>query len=153
MQKRRRLRLIALIVLDLLWVAFILLRSLKNDNQSNQESNFFLDLLLRVFPGIGEDLGLWVKVIRKLAHFTEFFLLGGLLWWTCRLAWRRMLWQPFAGGAVVACIDEMIQRFVPGRSGQLKDVAIDCAGVLTAVLLCWLLSRRRQRKQAEKASK
>ena len=59
-----------------------------------------------------------------------------------------MLWQPFAGAALVACMDETIQRFVPGRSGQLKDVALDCAGALVAVLLLWGVCKLRERRRA-----
>lgn len=46
---------------------------------------------------------------------------------------------PLAFGIAVlyAAADEFHQRFVPGRSGQLRDVCIDGAGALLGVLMCW----------------
>jgi VanZ family protein len=38
---------------------------------------------------------------------------------------------------------EWIQTFVPGRTGQLTDVLIDCAGIAVGLLAVRLWSRRR----------
>jgi VanZ family protein len=46
----------------------------------------------------------------------------------------------------VPSVDETIQLFVDGRSGQVTDVLIDCAGACTGVLLTWLASRVRRRR-------
>jgi VanZ family protein len=49
-----------------------------------------------------------------------------------------------AGLAVVYGLsDEYHQTLVPGRDGNLLDVAIDGAGACTAMLLDWWLARRR----------
>jgi hypothetical protein len=42
---------------------------------------------------------------------------------------------------VVACIDEFIQGFTPGRENQLRDVALDGAGAFVMILLCAALVR------------
>ena len=136
---KRRLLGILLLVLDLLWIAFIIMRSLQPADNSDKESALFLTLLQRLFPQIT------MHIVRKLAHFTEFFLLGGLLGLSCAVLWRPMLWQPLLGGVLVAACDETVQLFVVGRSGQLKDVALDSAGVLTALLLLWLLLYMRKK--------
>lgn len=56
-------------------------------------------------------------------------------------------WSAFAGPAVLgvlyAATDEFHQVFVPGRAGQVSDVAIDAIGVLLGVLLTTLLSNKR----------
>ena len=44
-------------------------------------------------------------------------------------------------------IDETIQRFVPGREGQLRDVCIDLAGIAFGLLVFWVVSRHRARHQ------
>lgn len=75
-------------------------------------------------------------LVRKTAHFLEFASLGLVL---------SLLWGSFSGrkwpalpcGAVVACLDEGIQRFVPGRWGCVSDVLIDCAGVAFGIALCY----------------
>jgi len=41
-----------------------------------------------------------------------------------------------------ALSDEYHQTFVPGRNGNLLDVAVDGAGVCVAILLDWRLARR-----------
>jgi len=42
-------------------------------------------------------------------------------------------------GIVYAFTDEFHQRFVPGRTGSLKDVFIDSMGVITGVVLVYIL--------------
>lgn len=75
-------------------------------------------------------------VLRKLAHFTEFALLGFLLAGTARSFGLSRSIVPFFGILVCACVDETIQVFVPGRGPSLIDVWIDFGGgcVGTAVL-------------------
>ena len=76
-------------------------------------------------------------VLRKIAHFTEFSALGFLLSW--RFGMLKKGWRPaFVCGAVSACIDETIQIFVPNRGPGIKDVLLDCSGVLTGMLILYL---------------
>ena len=39
-----------------------------------------------------------------------------------------------------ACVDEYIQTFIPGRSGNIGDIMIDVSGVLIGVLLYKMIS-------------
>ena len=83
-------------------------------------------------------------LVRKLAHFAEFTVLGMLLSWLCILR-KRKGWIPVPAGTVVACIDETIQMFVPGRGPGLLDVGIDACGVLMGMFLlntAYLLKRK-----------
>lgn len=60
-----------------------------------------------------------------------------------------------AATAAYAATDEFHQLFVPGRSGQLKDVLIDTAGGalgLGLLALILYLKRRRKMKEIEKLS-
>ena len=66
---------------------------------------------------------------------------GGLL--------RKKKTWPIALGVAAACVDETIQRFVPGRVSSLKDVAIDSCGMLTGMLLLYcghIYCKRRRTK-------
>ena len=76
-------------------------------------------------------------VVRKCAHFTEFMLLGISLR-MCLESWMGKREGNFgfawAGGTFYAALDELHQLLVDGRSGQVRDVGIDSAGVLTGVL-------------------
>lgn len=83
--------------------------------------------------------------LRKAAHFIEFTGLGMVLLWIMVLTGKQRF-LAFAGGFVVACIDETIQLFVPGRGPAIGDVLLDSSGVLTGLLL-FLLIRRVRRNQ------
>ena len=86
-------------------------------------------------PGLKELFTVWV--VRKLAHFTEYALLG-LVWLLCLWAYRRRLRWAAPLCLLTAAADETVQRFTPGRSAQFSDVVLDFAGALTG-LLCGLL--------------
>lgn len=68
--------------------------------------------------------------VRKLAHLTEYALLGALL----VRATRREL-PAFLLGVAYAASDEAHQHFVPGRHATPVDVAIDAVGVALGVAL------------------
>jgi VanZ family protein len=77
-------------------------------------------------------------VIRKLAHFGEFLILG-VLWvltltsYSFRL--QKAMQLTISIGLLTALSDEFIQTFVPGRAGTLLDVLIDLVGVLVGVFI------------------
>ena len=81
-------------------------------------------------PSLGTGLGTWDLVLRKIAHFCEYAILGLLLARAIpddRLA--------VTVGVLYAGTDELHQHFVAGRHAAFRDVAIDSAGVLTGVVL------------------
>jgi VanZ family protein len=79
---------------------------------------------------LGTGLGTWDLVLRKLAHFAEFAVLGALL---TRALDR--LWLAVFVGSLYAMTDELHQAFVDGRVASPVDWTIDTAGVLAGVLL------------------
>ena len=81
-------------------------------------------------PNLGTELGTWDLVLRKLAHFGEYAVLGLLL---VRAFGREPL--AAAAGVAYAATDELHQHFVRGRHAAFRDVAIDSAGVLVGLLL------------------
>lgn len=87
-------------------------------------------------------------LLRKLAHFTEFAALGLLLSWLFALTEKKH--RPVLPlGLLVACVDEIIQFFVPGRAPGLLDVAIDTCGVAAGMILLrigYLLLKRNKAK-------
>jgi len=89
-------------------------------------------------PDLGTGLGGWDLVLRKLAHATEYAVLGALL---VRATGRSGL--AFALGALYAISDEWHQTFVSGRMGSPVDVAIDAVGVACGVVL-WQAVRARR---------
>ncbi len=99
-----------------------------------------------VSSGIGEyiyqflhlsiSFELFHAVIRKCAHFFEYALLGLLGVW-CDRKQEHMILICF----LAACIDETIQLFVNGRSGQISDVLLDFMGVFFGYLCYKLILR------------
>ena len=136
----RRKRWISLTI-TVLWIAFIFARSAKPAAESGAESAALLELLCRFFPALTDH------AVRKAAHFTEYFILGALFFADWRLLRCGPVLLLLGLGAAVACVDEfIIQTHTPGRSGELRDVLLDTAGVATAVGLCLLFRRRKERR-------
>ncbi len=77
--------------------------------------------------------------VRKAAHFTEYTILGCLLFgaWYDKKHKMRAINQllPIIIGALYSCSDEMHQLFIAGRSGQITDILLDTSGVIFGVLL------------------
>ena len=130
----RRIRLCTALLICLL--VFIWGNSLMPGTVSQAISNFVQQLLSgkTIRP---EEVPEGSGILRKLAHFTEFAALGMLLCWLAGMLRRG--WKPaLLSGAAVACIDETIQAFVPGRAPRLLDVCIDSLGVVTGIVLILL---------------
>ena len=80
-------------------------------------------------------------LLRKLAHFLEFALLGVL--WVPICAQRCSGMRSCVPHALLYCCltamaDEGIQRFVPGRSGQWGDVLLDVLGAAAGIAIVCL---------------
>lgn len=93
----------------------------------------------------------WVTnfLVRKTAHFTEYAILGVLVAHAFdpeHTAEHMRLAAICLALVLVPSIDETIQLFVAGRSGQVTDVLLDCCGAATGVLLAYLVWRLRRRE-------
>lgn len=87
--------------------------------------------------------------VRKLAHFSEYAVIAVLLFWLL-IQWlpinKKMFVFIVLWVAVSASLDEMHQLYVPGRSGNLKDVFIDTLGGSTGLIISVLFRYRREKK-------
>lgn len=126
-----------------LWVLFIWGNSLVPGDASSEESGLILELLSPLIRALGvADMDAAHTFIRKCGHFSEYLVLALLTW---KVFGREALAAAVVIGIAVPCIDETIQRFVPGRCGVIGDVLIDCAGFAVGTVLCLLAWRRRSR--------
>ena len=144
--KKRKALCCVLIALNL---ALIWGNSVLPGGVSMELSDGFLALLGRSIPFLAR---IGSMLIRKLAHFSEFACLGLLLGWLLSPEGGfRGFAAPALLGTLAACVDETIQRFVPGRESSLIDVWIDIFGVCAGILLLRLgyrcIRRRKERKQ------
>lgn len=93
-------------------------------------------------------------LVRKLAHFSEFALLGFLVRLLMHSYRVRFGWGwAWLASTLYACTDELHQMFSDARGPSLKDVGIDslgaAAGIGVACLLLALFAARQRRKAME----
>ena len=100
---------------------------------SEAVSGGILAFLGRFLPVLLTEAG--HTLLRKAAHFSEFALLGLLFCGRHRLAKQGTPPHLMGFGLAVACIDETIQIFTPGRASSLIDVWIDASGFALGLLL------------------
>ena len=100
-------------------------------------------------------------LIRKCAHFTEYFILSLLILRAIR-AGRHSARLAWALTAIVivfgyAALDEFHQSFVPGRTAAFTDVLIDTSGgiaaqIIAGLLLLWGHVRQKRKEESAETS-
>ena len=80
-------------------------------------------------------------VVRKTAHYSVYAGLGFFAYLAIKNTFeKRYTFVPaFAWGVLYSVSDEIHQLFVPGRSGEIRDVFLDSLGVATGVLALMLI--------------
>lgn len=99
------------------------------------------EAVVRIVPVEFETLH---TLFRKSAHFFAYFVLGLLLLRALRKSGvdlQRALAWAFVFSALYAASDEFHQLFIPGRSGEVRDVLIDSAGAAIGLLCYWLFAK------------
>lgn len=134
-----------LLVIIISVIAFIFINSFQNAEASSNASAKVVEILSKVF---GDDIGNKTHIIRKLAHFVEYSVLGIALSIIKSFVKdsRYNITTSLFIGLLVALIDETIQLFSIGRSGELGDVWIDFCGVLFGIALICLIKRTKNKK-------
>ncbi len=83
-------------------------------------------------------------IIRKLAHFSLYTIIGILLMSlmsTYKLKQKNRILVSGSIGLLYAISDEIHQAFIPGRGPQITDVGIDFAGVVVGMGMVLLVIR------------
>jgi len=122
------------------WLVFISYASSASFNASNT-SRIIGPLVLWLFPETNtETLATIHFITRKIAHFTEYAILGFLAARAFRTSPRPAIsrrWFLISAALIIvyALIDEYHQSFVPSRTASVFDSFIDMAGGLTALIV------------------
>ena len=135
--KKKRL----FIVLTGIAIAVIWIHSAMPQKVSQAESNFVYTILAPVLKLFLPDKMVTGHLVRKIAHFTEYGVLGIVLMAYSIVTERTkpaQLINLLFTGLAVAFLDETIQIF-SGRGSQIKDVWIDLAGYCTGAGLTGLV--------------
>ena len=130
------------------WICIIFSFSLQPAEDSSQLSSglgawLMEHVLSRMFDTLTtEQLDFFHYFIRKCAHFTEFFILGVLMYSTLKK------WSVVRRGRIglllcmlVATMDETLQLFVEGRSGQVTDMLLDSSGSFSGICMILILNK------------
>ena len=171
MRRTGRPKLWILLALTLLWMGLIFWFSSRDASESSAFSKGLLTAILKLFVPHWEQRSAAEKkaviralhtIFRKLGHFSEFSVLGLLLTLSVRQLPKlnpnrrqkhpagRAFALPALLALLYACSDEFHQRFVAGRSCELRDVCIDTAGACCGILLCMLMLRLRNRLRTKR---
>lgn len=140
---------ISYLLLSLLIMTFIFGNSMMDATDSNSESRFLTAFVQNVLNWLGfhVPIGELHHAIRKCAHFTEYALEAFFVAKTLTaFRVRRQTWLAYALliGLLTAVIDENIQLYSIGRSGQVTDVLLDFSGTIVGVVMAMLISWNRR---------
>ena len=109
--------------------------------------SFFTPLLSWLIPGMApETIQIIHAALRKLGHWTEYFILANLLATAGQGQWPKQTRQGrFTTNASIATLyaitDEWHQSFVPSRGASVIDVIIDAWGAICGAF--WTLYHER----------
>lgn len=135
---------IILLVILTIWICFIFGNSLLKGPSSSQLSGGITEFIYNILTAIRINIPIETlhAIIRKLAHFTEYFILGIIVIFNV----YQYLKEPkyyisFSIGVslLISIIDETIQTSVDGRVGSIIDVGIDSLGFLISILIMTLI--------------
>ena len=143
------------IILGIIWHIFIFLQSALPGEQSASQSGLIVDYIYPFIHHMGITLSLNQVsfLIRILAHFTEYFVLGVIFYhvYIKYVSFKKLGVIVITHGFITAVLDETLQTFIPNRSGQFTDVLIDTLGVITAFLLITLGRKLYERQRTKKS--
>lgn len=120
------------LLLVIIWMIFIFIMSSFDANESSNQSNFIVNIISNLFNI--NNIALLSLIVRKLAHFTEYFILG-ILTYNMIKSYDKKYYIAIVICVIYAISDELHQILVPGRSCQIIDILIDSLGSISAILL------------------
>ena len=136
-----------LIILAIIWMGVIFMFSAQVSDESKSSSNKVTSAVVNTVISIKKENISEEKrqkiiedktfIVRKTAHFTEYFILGLIL--ILYLQTKEKLTTKYIILAIIFCVlyatsDEIHQLFVDGRSCKIMDILIDTCGRSLAIL-------------------
>lgn len=141
-------KIISFIVL-ILWMIVIFSFSSADANKSTSTSDKVITTMIEIKDKItnnetpNNEKEIIVKnssfYIRKLAHITEYLILGFLMFNLLKQYSVTNIYYAIGLSILYSYTDEFHQLFISGRSGSIRDVLIDSIGILIGTYLYKLL--------------
>lgn len=144
-----------LVFLLLIWLTIIFLFSNQNGVSSRNTSKAFIDKIIDISSSFSKKqlskekkeriVKKYHPVVRKLAHFTIYFILGIITYSFLGIYFKNEQKQVVISLIfcfIYACSDEIHQLLLIGRTFQLKDIVIDTVGSGIGIYLRKKLKKR-----------
>jgi len=124
------------LTLLIIWMIFIFYNSNQISETSMGYTHLITDKLSELFNNsIIFYNDITITIIRKSAHFIEYFVLGILAYKSYILFKNKKIIIVVVFCVIYAISDEVHQIFIEGRSFQIYDIAIDSIGSLVAITI------------------
>ena len=129
----------------IIWMIVIFYFSHQSASQSSDLSGGVVAMLIDFIESnlsinINEDL--FHMIVRKGAHFTEYFILAVFVMFGLT---KNNVSKPFFKSVLIcafyAMTDEFHQLFVDGRSGRVFDVFVDTLGASLGSFIYWIIRK------------
>lgn len=154
--KKYILRIIYLIMIILISIVIFGFSNQDGEKSSNISKTIITKIadILNVDENIkGEFITKGEKIVRKLAHFTIYTLLGIFSFSflrTFKINKAKQIIITITWGIFYASTDEVHQTFINGRNGNIIDVLIDTLGVIfgiiVVIIIIYILEKIRKNK-------
>lgn len=130
-------------ILLIVWMAVIFIMSNQPGDVSSEQSR----LVVVIFEFLGLEISKYgdmaTFLIRKTAHFTEYFILFLLAYRVAcmYISEKKARIYVILFVFLYACTDEIHQAFIPDRAPAFRDVLIDTSGGVFASFLVYLIGK------------
>ena len=131
------------IILVILWMIFIFYMSSNTSTESSKQSGVIVSFIIDLFNITNTDN--LTFIIRKLAHFIEYFILG-ILVINVILDYHKRIYYAITICFIYALSDELHQIFIPGRSCEVRDIIIDIIGSVMGIYFLYFLKKKHIRQ-------
>ena len=141
-----------------LWMALIFSFSNQKDVDSSKVSDGFIDrTVFKIYKIFNENITKekeneiiekYTYPIRKLAHYTLYFILGILSFLVVKdySINKKLIIYSLLICFLYACSDEFHQLFIIGRSARVLDVMIDTFGSLCGISIFYIFNKKISKK-------
>lgn len=128
----------------ILWMSVIFYFSHQPADKSSELSDQVSNLILNLILMLDIKYTQYMFYIRKIAHFVTYFVLGFLMLRAFYL--RKNFKNKHVLFAFMICLlyaisDEIHQLYIPGRSGEIRDVVIDTVGAVCGIYFYLLIKK------------
>jgi|SRR5690349_12811028 len=139
-------------IIIFVWMTLIFMLSAEGAHESKARSSVIVGFVKESLNiDFAEDFLSFL--VRKSAHIIAYFILGLIIYSTIKtynLTSRRTIVLSIILAFLYAVFDEIHQLFVPGRSGEVRDVFIDTAAASIGVYAYLLFNRKYHTRKISK---